>query len=291
MAGRHPIIQCERSADVERQIHDYATALTDEAFAIGNHGFATEREFWESGLFKSAVERLRGQQSATQKEKQGFIKMVLAHLKTKGLLIDYSFVGDRERHDWEVDLPAGRKCVIEAKGCLDGNNTNIFERPANADEFVIWSLCQNIGADPQHNAWSGIHTRLSAEIIHRGQQVDGLIIWDMLCGNARKCPKLIGAPGRATDLGEEDRVPPPCIYLFPRRLPDPRNNPTPPSWNLADQRLLHALWSTFQGDDDDVVNVSIEARMSGADVERRTRYFRRGQEFSESNWTKISRAR
>ncbi|MFO1051888.1 MAG: hypothetical protein U1F36_06710 [Planctomycetota bacterium] len=176
---------------MERQIHDYATALTDEAFAIGNHGFATEREFWESGLFKSAVERLRGQQFATQKEKQGFIKMVLAHLKTKGLLIDYSFVGDRERHDWEVDLLRGKEVRDRGQGAASTATTPTSSSVRPADEFVIWSLCQNIGADPQHNAWSGIHTRLSAEIIHRGQQVDGLIIWDMLCGNARKCPKRL----------------------------------------------------------------------------------------------------
>lgn len=291
MSVRKPIIQCERSAERDRRIHDYATALRDEAFGIGSHGFATEKEFWESGLFDSAVEKLRGRRSATQDEKQRFITRILTCLKAQGLVIDYSFQGDGERHDWEVDLPGGRKCVIEAKGCLDGNNTTIYERPANADEFLIWSLCQNAGADPQHNAWSGIHTRLSAEIIHKGQLVDGVIIWDMLCGNARQCPKLVAAPSRATLIEGDQHVPPPCIYLFPRSLPNPRNNPVPPTWNLKDQLFLHALSSAFKCDEDDVISVNIEARMSGADIERRTRYFRRGQEFSQSKWTKISRAR
>ena len=36
---------------------------------------------------------------------------------------------------------------------MDENNTNIFERPPHAHEFIIWSVCTNPGADPQHNAW------------------------------------------------------------------------------------------------------------------------------------------
>ena len=76
----------------------------------------------------------------------------------------------------------GQTAAIELKGCLDGNNTNIFERPPHAHEFIIWSVCTNPGADPRHNAWSGIHTRLSAEIISRHQLVDGIVIWDMVCG-------------------------------------------------------------------------------------------------------------
>ena len=37
------------------------------------------------------------------------------------------------------------------KGCLDGENTNKFERPTEADEFITWSLCTNSGADPRRN--------------------------------------------------------------------------------------------------------------------------------------------
>ena len=43
------------------------------------------------------------------------------------------------------DLKTGRVSVVELKGCLDGNNTTIFERPANAQEFIIWSVCTNPG--------------------------------------------------------------------------------------------------------------------------------------------------
>ena len=74
-----------------------------------------------------------------------------------------------------------RTAIIDVR-CLDGDNTKLFERPNSADEFVIWSLCTNVGADPRRNAGSGVHTRISAEIIARNQRVDGLVIWDMMCG-------------------------------------------------------------------------------------------------------------
>src|SRR5271165_934827 len=77
----------------------------------------------------------------------------------------------------------------------------------------------NPGADPRHNAWSGIHTRLSAEIISRSQRVDGLDIWDMVCGTfGRPCPKLESDTTRFTVVGPY-RLPPPCIYLFPVTIP------------------------------------------------------------------------
>src|SRR5580658_3838329 len=95
--------------------------------------------------------------------------------------------------------PSGNGCDQALKGCLDGNNTTIYERPPHAQEFIIWSLCSNRGADPRHNAWSGIHTRLSADIIERAQQVDGVIIWDWVCGTiGRPCPKLRADPTRTT---------------------------------------------------------------------------------------------
>jgi hypothetical protein len=249
-----------------------------------------EEDFWDSGLLQSAIERLRGSQSASTDKKRSFIADILSFMKTRGAITDWQFSGSGERHDYEVRMPDDRLCVIEAKGCLDGNNTNIFERPSNADEFIIWSLCQNPGSDPRHNAWSGIHTRLSAEIIHRKQRVDGLIIWDMLCGKGRACPKLVADASRVTRISDRD-VPPPCIYLFPRTIPDPRNNPRPQCWRLEDVKFLSALSQAFKGESSDVVDVHIETRMNAASIERRTIYVREGTEFSSSRWTKIKRAR
>jgi hypothetical protein len=290
MPAKQPIIFCELSAETQRLIADYVSSLKQIAPLIGTHGM-TEEDFWSSGLLQSAVERLRGTQSATTGKKRTFISDILTFMQMQGAIADWKFSGSGERHDYEVLMPSGWLCVIEAKGCLDGNNTNIFERPPNADEFIVWSLCQNPGSDPRHNAWSGIHTRLSAEIIHRRQRVDGLIIWDMVCGTkGRICPKLVANPSRATIVTDRE-IPPPCVYLFPRTIPDPRNNPQPKCWRLDEVKFLYALMQTFKGDTDDVVDVRIEARMSSTNVERRTVYVRDGQEISQSKWTKLKRAR
>ncbi len=286
----HPIIPCSRRDDWAQVVDEYSDALKAAAHTIGTHGLDREA-FEESGLFKSAIERIRGQYAATTTEKYAFIEAVLMFLQNDGLIQRYEFVGTRERHDFEVYFEDGRLCCVEAKGCLDGNNTTIFVRPQNADEFVVWSLCQNPGSDPRHNAWSGIHTRLSAEIVALRERVDGLIIWDMLCGTlARPCPKLQAEPNRFAWLSGK-QVPPPCIYLFPRTIPDARNNPNPRPFALSDIRFLDVIASAFHAREDEAVEVSIEVRMHEADVQRRTTYTAGGNQLDQSRWTTIRRAR
>lgn len=289
MAGR-PIIPCELLPQTSARIHAYVEALIEAAPQIGTHGLSPE-EFWNSGIFRSAIEHLRGTQAASMAEKRAFMAAVLDHLRGTGAIRDWSYQGSAERHDYEVTMSGGRISVIETKGCLDGNNTNIFERPPQADDFIIWSLCQNPGSNPNHNAWSGLHTRLSAEIIHRRQRVDGVVIWDMVCGTVgRPCPKLVSDPTRATQISGGRSVPPPCIYLLPRSIPDARNNPTPACWRIAELPLLQALWANFMGEGSDVVEVRIEARIRGVEVQRRTRYIREGIEIAQSKWTTVKRA-
>lgn len=290
MAAHRPIIPCELLPETRERIDAYVEALRQSAPDIGAHGL-NRQEFWDSGIFRSAIEQLRGAQAASMMEKRAFMAEIFDHLQRRALIRQWAFAGADERHDYQIDLPAGRISIVETKGCLDGNNTNIFERPPQADEFIVWSLCQNPGSDPRHNAWSGIHTRLSAELIHRRQRIDGVVIWDMVCGTAgRPCPKLVADPRRSTRVTEARSVPPPCLYLFPRTVPDPRNNPAPACWHLEEIDLLHALWRAFGGNAADVVEVRIEARIEGVDVQRRTRFFREGLEIATSEWATIRRA-
>ena len=249
-----PITPCERNPKLRKLIVEFAEVLKHEAYKLGNHGL-DEQEFYQSGLFRGAIERVRGQQAATMKYKQAFVAAVLDYMKVKSAIADWKSAGDANRHDYRVSLPNGRTAIIEIKGCLDGNNTNIFDRPANANEFIVWSLCQNEGADPRLNAWSGIHTRLSAEIIDRAQVVDGLVIWDVLCGTvARPCPKLDGV--KALELGDY-KLPPPCIYLFPSTVPSVRNNPAPEPQRIGDVGFLKALFDVFGGKENELTFVHL----------------------------------
>lgn len=283
------IIPCQQNKELRKKIIDYVEALKVEAHKIGDHGLS-DSEFYDSGLFRGAIERTRGQFSATMREKRDFVSRVLNYMQDEGYIREWVSAGEANRHDYSVTLNSGRTAIIELKGCLDGNNTNIFERPPHAQEFIVWSVCTNPGADPRHNAWSGIHTRLSAEIISRKQQVDGLLVWDMVCGTiGRPCPKIVNGNDRLTVVGPH-KLPPPCIYLFPATIPSPRNNPNPVAQNIDNVEILEAFHLCFKGLNEELNKVTFTVSHQGADTMRKTRVERNGELVKESEATAIRRS-
>jgi hypothetical protein len=282
------VIPCERNAELKRRIAEYAEVLKVEAHKLGGHGIE-ENEFYNSGLFRGAIERIRGQYSATMREKREFATSILNYMQDNAFITEWRSAGDANRHDYAITMPTGRIAVIELKGCLDGNNTTIYERPPHAQEFIIWSLCTNPGADPRHNAWSGLHTRISADIIEREQRVDGVIIWDMICGTiGRPCPKLIADPDRLTIVSHYE-LPPPCIYVMPATIASPRNNPHPVAQPLGEVQILQAFHDCFGGRAEEVNYVDFDVENRGADTVRRTRIRRGGAIVQESGLTSIRR--
>jgi len=281
------VIPCQKNRDLGKLILEYAEVLKTEAHTLGDHGLS-ERDFYTSGLFRGVIERVRGQFSSTMGQKREFARDVLNYMQDRSFIKNWEPTGQANRHDYVVTMPSGRVAVIELKGCLDGNNTNIFERPAHAQEFIIWSICTNPGADPRRNAWSGIHTRLSAEIIERKQIVDGVIVWDWICGTvARPCPKLL-TEERLTPVAQY-QLTPPCLYVFPATVPSPRNNPHPLAQSLDDVQILKAFHECFAGRDEEVNYVDFEIEHREAETVRRSRIRRAGEEL-ESGWTAIRRA-
>lgn len=283
------VIPCEQNEELREKIIEFAETLKTESHKLGNHGL-NRREFYDSGLFRGAIERVRGQFSATMVEKREFARHILDYMRNKGAIRSWEATGENNRHDYSVQLLSGQTAIIELKGCLDGNNTNIFERPPHANEFIIWSLCTNAGNNPRHSAWSGIHTRLSAEIISHEQQVDGVIIWDMVCGTiGRPCPKIATDPARQTEVGPFV-LPPPCLYLFPATIPSPRNNPKPQPQTLEDLQIMKAFNDCFQCQPDEINYVGFEVAHRGADTVRTTRITRNGAVQKESGQTPIRRS-
>lgn len=280
------VIPCVQNAGLRDQIERFAEVLKTEAHTLGDHGL-DEKDFYNSGLFRGAVERVRGQFSATMRGKREFAQHALNHMEDGGFIAGWDLTEDANRNDYSVRLNSGRTAVIDLKGCLDGNHTNIFERPTNADEFVIWSICTNPGADPRRNAWSGIHTRLSAEMISRNQRVDGVVIWDMVCGTiGRPCPKL-AVSDRATEMGPF-RTPPPCVYLLPDAIPSIAN-PHAAAQPLANVELLTAFHICFGGLDDELHFVDFDIAKSGMSLVRKTTVRRAGIVQQESEMTAIRR--
>lgn len=283
------IIPCQQNESLRQQIEEFAEILKTQAHTLGDHGL-DEKDFYNSGLFRGAIERIRGQFSATMGAKREFVKHILNYMEDEGFIGNWRSTGDSNRHDYSITLNSGRTAVIELKGCLDGNNTLMFDRPPQAHEFILWSICTNIGGNPKHNAWSGIHTRLSADIIDKNYQVDGLIIWDMVCATTgRPCPKVFGQPERLTEVGPF-QVPPACLYVFPSTVPSPRNNPHPPPQQLQSVEILTAFHQCFKGVDNEINYVDFEVHYQGVDVVRTTRVTRGGLLVRESKPTPIQRS-
>lgn len=279
---------CQRNDSLRENIEQFAEILKTQAHTLPGHSL-TQQEFYDSGLFRGAIERLRGQFSATMREKHEFARNILNFLQDQNYIAEWESAGSSNRHDYLVTFSSGRIAAIELKGCLDGNNTNIFERPPQAHEFVIWSICTNPGADPRHNVWSGIHARLSAEIISREQRVDGLIVWDMACGTVgRPCPKIQADPTRITVVNQY-RLPPPCLYLFPGTVPNVRNNPSPRGQPLENSYLLKAFFECFRCQTPELNYVDFDVENRDREVVRRTTIRRGGAVQRSSDFTSIRR--
>lgn len=103
----------------------------------------------------------------------------------------------------------------------------------------------------------------------------------------RPCPNVLA--GRGVEMNGH-QTPPPCIYLFPRTIPDPRNNPSPAVWKIEEVRFAQELLKEFGGGSQDVTEVHIHARMRKANVERKTTFRRGGKTVAESDWTVLKRA-
>jgi hypothetical protein len=215
-------------------------------------------------LLRAAVESMRGTFAATTVDKRRFIEAVLDFGVAQNIFADWSFVGTENRQDYKVCLSDGAEVCIEAKGCPDGNNTTIWDRPAWADEFVVWCLCpESLVNPPGEGVWSGVATRLLPKVTAEHVVVDAMLFWDGRCGSSiRRCPKRYGVTGtlraKATEIpaqqGKDDWLPPPCIYLFPASVPNIRNNRIPRVHTVETCRFANAMLELF--------NVPAEERAS-----------------------------
>jgi hypothetical protein len=282
------ITPCRKNPELKQRIEEFAEVLKTSTHQLADYGLS-ESDFYNSGLFRGAIERIRGQFSATMREKRDFVRRVLSFMEDSGFVVSFESSGSRNRYDYTVELPSGKTAVIELKGGLDGNNTNIFERPAHANELIVWSVSTNQGGDPRRNVWSGLHTRLSAEMISNNKRADGLIVWDWVCGTlGRRCPKLEVDTIRKTSVAQFE-LPPPCIYVFPATIPEVRNNPSPRAQPLSGVEILDAFHRCFKGETEEVNYVDFEVAHHGADVVRKTTVRRGGALVQQSDFTPIQR--
>ena len=74
--------------------------------------------------------------------KREFVRHILNYLDDREFIQNWESVEIANRYDYIVNFSDGRIAGIETKGCLDGNNTNIFERPPQAHEFILGASAQ-----------------------------------------------------------------------------------------------------------------------------------------------------
>jgi hypothetical protein len=77
------VIPCKQNQALRDNIEKYSEVLKVEAHKLGDHGLS-EDEFYNSGLFRGAIERIRGQFSATMRDKRDFMRRVLNHMQDGG---------------------------------------------------------------------------------------------------------------------------------------------------------------------------------------------------------------
>jgi len=65
-------IPCLQNEELQKLILDCAEVLKTDAHKLGAHGL-NEQEFYNSGVFRGAIERIRGQFSATMRDKAGIL--------------------------------------------------------------------------------------------------------------------------------------------------------------------------------------------------------------------------
>ncbi len=86
------IIPCKLNPELRAQIEEYAEALKVEAHKLGDHGLS-EADFYQGGVFRGAIERIRGQYSATMREKREFVRRVLNHLQDQAIIREWESAG------------------------------------------------------------------------------------------------------------------------------------------------------------------------------------------------------
>ncbi|MEZ5573757.1 MAG: hypothetical protein R3E64_17325 [Halioglobus sp.] len=63
------VVPHERNKDLKQQVEEFAEVLKEYAHTLGDHGLS-ETDFYQGGIFRGTIERIRGQFSASMQEKR-----------------------------------------------------------------------------------------------------------------------------------------------------------------------------------------------------------------------------
>jgi hypothetical protein len=79
------VIPCRQDPRLRAEIDRFAEVLKTQAHTLGSHGL-DEASFYDSPIFRGAIEKVRGEYSATMRGKREFVQHVLNHVEDRGLI-------------------------------------------------------------------------------------------------------------------------------------------------------------------------------------------------------------
>ena len=166
-AGRRmTVIPCERDAGCRAEIERFAEVLKTQAHRLGDHGL-DEKDLLQCR--RSCAAPSRWSAASISATMRGQARVRAARAEPPGGRRLTSPDWDRTRpgrarrlHGPPQQRPPRRH---RSQGLPGRQQHHDLRAAAEADEFIVWSVCTNVGADPEANAWSGVHSRLGAEMI------------------------------------------------------------------------------------------------------------------------------
>jgi hypothetical protein len=198
------------------------------------------QDYHPKRIFRSAVEVIRGSFIASSiNNRHSMIENVLEKLRKESIIDSFEKTKKGVRHDFTVVLTdKPRVCAaLEVKGG-EGISVTVTERPAWAQEFVVWChLDGSISKQPSEGVRAIIVNRMANNLFKRGKIVDAVLFKDQLCGTAlRKCPKYKEAVGN-------ERIAP-DVFLMPSEQPTPQQ-PNPKTHTLDSLYLPSMILNSF----------------------------------------------
>ncbi len=221
--------------DVVARVVDTINAIALDASYLLARGLSSE-EFQLS--LPAAIEKLRGSRSASNGERRDFLTLILDFLTESGAISGYTRPAYGADTIYRVTVPGLGDVALIQKGCPDGRHSSVsWTVPDWAVESYLWWLCPSLKGEPGWHVSAGVN-RLKAQFFSdRPDFIDGVIFHNNLCGtDLRPCPKM----ERSAQIGDLE-VPPPCVWVFPRRGTGPNYN-----WDGSrDVKFPAALFSAF----------------------------------------------
>lgn len=244
---------------VNQVVHLLADVVAKDERYLKSKGIGLE-EFERA--FPAAIERIRGSWAASNRDRRDFAKLVIKHLASSQAIKSYDLPKYGDNTIYRLKLKNGKQIGVIQKGCPDGAHSSTrWERPSWADELYLWWLCSSLKFEPGEHVWKGIARVRKKVAREAGNQLDGVIFFNSLCGAPeRPCPKK----SRVTTK-DGLSLPPPCVYIFPgwKTGQDELN------WRGTEERVFPpVLLSAFGVDSSDAKNNIgfVGFRISGANV-------------------------